>query len=446
MAELRDETELAWRASPGTPPRWASFAVVCACAATIAIPAIGCRMLWQQVVSQPPLGELTFENVVAFLAAAAIAIAAVPRTRIACSVQLAVLLPSIHVGLIAVAWPLWRLCAPSLVDKDRYLAIATAIPLGKATLAIAGVGVVWACMVARRRRDTHWSHAFALFGLVLLLALGVWLPIASRLACQGEHHWAIDPHTVLERPRELAGWVIAPPLALALAYTWLAIRRPDAVAKLRGACTAVIAIAFVLALAVRLDATVADSLVYGNFIPVVLAAALVACGGLVGLVAVAAFRDRTLRRRIDRGTRGIIAGDSCVGALEVAGWLRAPRAVMQPFVLATAEGALPITGAELVLATPLEATVLHVGEAVAVVRGGDHVMVAGLTRADANGPFRTLAGWFAGDEVVVARADLPPASFADVALRAWRPCVAYLGVLVAIALPALAAALAAMPD
>lgn len=447
MADVRDETELAWRDAPGTVPRWARFAIVCACAATIAIPAIGCRMLWRQVITQPPLDQLAFENVLAFLAAAAMAIAAAPRTRVACSLQLAVLLPAIHVGLIALAWPLWRLCSPSLLEHDRYLAIATAIPLGKDTVALAAIGLGWAYAVARRRRDTHWSHAFALFGLVLLLALGLWLPIASRIACSGEYHWAIDPRTVLEQPRELAGWVIAPPLAIALAYTWFAIRRPDLVAARRRTFAGVLVIAFMLAVMLRLDATVADAMVYGNFIPVMLATALVACGGLVGLVTVAAIRDRALRRRLAGSTRGTIVGGVTVsaGALEIAGWLRAPRTVVQPFVLATAEGKLPIPGAELALATPPETTVLHVGEAIAVVRGGDHVMVAGLTRADASGPFRTLAGWFAGDDVVVARADLPPASFADVALRAWRPCVAYLGILVAITVPALAAALAAMP-
>ena len=442
MADLRDETELAWRDAAGTAPRWARVAIVSACVATIAIPAVGCWVLWQQTVGHVPLDELAFKYGLPGLATLAIALIAIPRRPVARALHVAVLLPVVHVGVIAIAWPLWRVCASNLADSDRFFTIARATPLGGVVLALALVGLACAIAVARGRRDVHWSHAFALFGLVLLLVLGVWLPIASRIAC-GSYHLTLDPRTVLAQPRQLVGLVLSPPLAVAIAYTWLAIRSPGWALRHRGAVAASVLAALTLAIMLRLHATVADAIVYGNFVPLVLATALVTCSSLAALVVITIVRDRVLRRRLaSSGSPGTIVaddGDPTIGALEIAGWLRAPRTTVRAFVLATPTGAVPIPGARLVAAVAPETTALHVGEAVSIVRAGDAVVVAGLERDHSGAPFRSLAGPVAGEDVVLALAATPPASLADVALATWRPAVAYLGILVMVVLPALAA-------
>ncbi len=442
MADLRDDAELAWRDAPGTPPRWARSAVMLACMATVAIPAIGCSILWKQTIGHVPLGHVAFKYGLASIAVVAIAVIAIPKSRVARPLHVAVLLPIVHVGVIAIAWALWRLCAPSLADYDGSFTIARTTPLAGAALGLAAIGLTCAIAVARGRRDVHWSHAFALFGLVFLLALGLWLPIASGIAC-GTTRWAFDPDGVFAQRRQLVELVLAPPLAVAIAYTWLAIRSPNWALRYRGAIGAVVLAVLAIAIAFRFHAKVADALVYGNFIPLVLAAALVACGGLAALVAIATVRERALRRRLaTTGSPGTILAEGdepTIGALEIAGWLRAPRTVVRPFVLATPMGAVPIPGARLVAAVAPATTALHVGEAVPIVRVGDAVVVAGLELGNSAGPFRSLAGPVAGDDVVVARTDSPPASFADIALGTWRPAVAYLGILVMLALPALAA-------
>ena len=101
MADLRDDAELAWRNAPGIPPRWARAAVSLACVATVAIPAIGCWILWNQTIGHVP-HDFAFKYGLASVAAAAIAVIAIPKPRVARSLHVAVLLPIIHVGVIEI--------------------------------------------------------------------------------------------------------------------------------------------------------------------------------------------------------------------------------------------------------------------------------------------------------------------------------------------------------
>jgi hypothetical protein len=67
------------------------------------------------------------------------------------------------------------------------------------------------------------------------------------------------------------------------------------------------------------------------------------------------------------------------------------------------------------------------------------VVVAGQTK-DEGGPFRSSSAPLAGS-LYVAPADVERAGFVSAALAMWRPCVAYLLIVTAVALPGLAALL-----
>ncbi len=433
--------DLAFRDAPGTLPGWAWVAIALACFATVLLPAVGGHVLWAQVVNTSVFSAGAIEYGVALLAAIALAVAAIPHLRISRGLQVAVILPAIHVGLIAVGWALWRRCAPNVVDPDGWLVIGMRTSLFGAAFGLAAIGYVAARVIVRRRRDVHWSNAFALYGLALLFAFGLWLPFASAIAVN-RIDFPTDPLELV--PIRLVAWIVAMPTVLAVVYTAIAIRWPDTLARWRTIIATLLGIALLIATALRANATTPEALTFANFIPLLLAAALVACGGLALQVALTAARERGLRRRLEHGVRATVVadgGEPVVGALEIAGWLRAPRTVVRPFTIATLEGELPIPGARLATAIAPATTILRVGEAMPIVSVGDAVVIAGLERRDTGEPFRAHAGLTPGEDIAIARADLPPASAADVAFATWRPTIAYLAILVAISLPALAAEL-----
>jgi hypothetical protein len=433
--------DLVFRDAPGTLPGWACLAIALACVATVLLPAVGGHVLWAQVVNTSVLGAGAIEYGVAALAAIALAVAVIPRSQISRGLQVAVILPMLHVGLIAIGWLLWRRCVPNVVDPDGWLVIGTRTSLFGAAFGLAAIGYIAARVIVRRRRDVHWTNAFALFGLALLFAFGLWLPFASTIVSHRIDN-PIDPAELV--PLRLVAWIVAMPTVLAITYTAIAIRSPDQLAHWRSIIATLLGIALLIATGLRGNASTSEALTFANFIPLLLATALVACGGLAVQILSTAARERALRRRLEHGVRATVVadgGESVVGALEIAGWLRAPRTVVRPFTIATAEGELPIPGARLAAAIAPLTTVLRVGEAMPIVSVGDAVVIAGLDRRETGEPFRAHAGLTPGEDIAIARADLPPASVADVAFATWRPTIAYLAILVAISLPALAAEL-----
>jgi hypothetical protein len=439
--DVCDSIQLGMRAEPGTLPGWASAAIAFACLATVALPAVGGHVLWAQVVKTSVLTRTSVEWGVAALAAVALAIAVAPRLQIGRALQVAVVLPAIHVGLVAIGWALWRRCVPNVVDPDGWMTIGMNTSLIGAVLGFGAIGYVAARLIVRRRRDVEWSNAFAVYGLALLLAFGLWLPFASAIA---SHRTAWPTNPVELMPARLVIWIAATPTVIAVAYTALAIRWPDWLGRYRTLVAVKLGLIAVIAMFVRATASIAEALTFANFIPLLLATAVVACSGLALQVAMTAWRERSVRRRLAKGIRATIVadgGEPVIGALEIAGWLRAPRTVVRPFTIATPDGELPIPGARLAATISPTTTVLRVGEAMPVVSVGDAVMIAGLERATTGEPFRAHAGWMPGEDIAIARTDLPPASAADVAFATWRPTIAYLAILVAISLPALAAVL-----
>ncbi|HEY1550073.1 MAG TPA: hypothetical protein VGG28_19735 [Kofleriaceae bacterium] len=433
--------DLVFRDAPGTLPVWARVAIAMACLATVLLPAVGGHVLWAQVVNTSVLSAGAVEYGVAVLAAIAMAVAAIPRLHTGRGLQVAVILPAIHVGLIAIGWLLWQRCIPNVVDPDGWLVIGMHTSLFGAAAGLAAIGYVAARVIVHRRRDVHWSNAFALFGLALLFAFGAWLPFASAIA-SARIHSPLDPTELV--PMRLVAWMVAMPTVLAIGYTALAIRWPDQLGRWRASLIVAFGLVLLVAVGLRANASTSEALTFANFIPLLLATALIACGGLALQVALTSARERALRRRLANGVHATVVadgGEPVVGALEIAGWLRAPRTVVRSFTIATAEGELPIPGARLATAIAPATTILRVGEAMPIVSVGDAIVIAGLERRDTGEPFRAHAGLTPGEDIAIARADLPPATAADVAFATWRPTIAYLAILVAISVPALAAEL-----
>jgi len=182
-------------------------------------------------------------------------------------------------------------------------------------------------------------------------------------------------------------------------------------------------------------------LLYWNFFPGVLAFAIVAMRSLVALGAVTWWGTAKTKRAFAalerRGATVVDDGDEPVVGLEITSWLRGPRVVQRSFAVRTSIGTLPVRGAHLVAPMPPATTQLRTGESIKVLGPRDDVQIAG--HGDAGGdPFRTSAAPIA-DAMYVAPASYDSAGFASAALVMWRPCVAYLLIVSAVAIPALAA-------
>ncbi|HEY5944390.1 MAG TPA: hypothetical protein VIV40_02820, partial [Kofleriaceae bacterium] len=120
-----------------------------------------------------------------------------------------------------------------------------------------------------------------------------------------------------------------------------------------------------------------------------------------------------------------------IARLEITSWLRGPHLTVRPFVVATSHGELPVQGAPLLAAIPRITTQLDVGEHADLMMPGDRAVVAGHSMAS-NAPFRGLD---APDIAMIAAPDARRYRFSDVTLVVWRPAVAYLAILIAVALP-----------
>ena len=252
-------------------------------------------------------------------------------------------------------------------------------------------------------------------------------------------------HTLLNDAGARVAFVVAPPTLIAIGFTVIALRRPSWLIASTGALGGALGMLMLVAVSARLDASGRVMLLYSNFVPVMLAAAVVAIFALMVLGGVTWWRARSMHRSFTARERrgGTITPDSDepVIGLEITSWLRGPRVVQRGFALQTSVGTLPVRGAHLVAGLPAATTQLRVGERLKVLAPGDEVQIAG--HGDASGdPFRTSAAPLA-DGMFVAPAALDKPGFPSVALVLWRPCVAYLLIVSAIAVPALAALLAA---
>jgi hypothetical protein len=127
----------------------------------------------------------------------------------------------------------------------------------------------------------------------------------------------------------------------------------------------------------------------------------------------------------------------------ITSWLRAPRFELGSFVVTTGrEDVLVPAGAMYAGSLPIATTLLRPGESAELLYRGHRVIVSGYDEYAGDHPFRAARVLVPSPSgVFVARAEDPGTWFDDVALASWRPCVAYLAIVMAVAIPGLVAAL-----
>jgi hypothetical protein len=442
---FRDFSELPLdRQSPGMLPVWVRTVIVLACIVSFASITIGSQLLWAQLPSWVELGA--FRHALTFFISFWILVTFFPPWPLSRALRVAVLLPIAHAVVIACAWPVWTAVSRFVRDADAATSVATQFPL-MVVVGVTAVGFAAAAFVLARRRSGDWIHGFAMLALAELLLLGLWLPIACAASPGGYGEWWSVDEPLLAAPVQTLALIIGPPTLVAIAFTGFALRRPQRLPAVQGQIRTTLAVVLFIAVCSRVSASPRVMLLYSNFVPLLLAAALVAVLALCVLGAVSWWRLHAAQRtfaRLERRSGKVTVdargeGDRVAIGVEITSWLRGPRVIQAPFAVATAAGTLPVHGAELVAPISPSTTQLHVGERIAVLRDGDDVQVAGLTDAGGD-PFRTSAAPLA-DRVFVSPLTPDRGGFASVALAMWRPAVAYLLIISTIALPALAAIL-----
>jgi hypothetical protein len=446
-----------------------TLTIALACVVTMVVAAAGPRMMWSHgayVVDYnvfgdfdrhalaPPGFELWVCNALALGFAVWIAASFLPRWSLARAVRVAVLLPVGHALLMAAAWWLWPTISARLPRLAETAPLVDALPMA---WVIAGgfaacVGFGW---LAAPKRRGEWVHGAVMLALATLLLVGIWLPIGSEAFAPAstQKHWFVGspliefPHAFDDAGRWISR-ILVPPFVVALAFTTVALRRPDLIRRYGQGIRVAVYVAFGIAILFRLNPTYAAALVYVNFVHVLLALCAVSIATLGLLATSLAWRRIRGRRALARDPlrrEGVIAadGDDPVAYVEITTMLRGPRTALRPFTVTTRDGAIPLaSGAELVSALSPSTTQLATGESLAALRCGDRVAIAGLVEPPANHPFRDSSALVPGTHgVYVARIGDEPGRFASLALALWRPSVAYFAIVMAVALVGLVTAL-----
>jgi len=418
-------------------PRWIALVVFGGALATIAVAALGADNLHRWVGSKNLIVDPSY---LVIGLALALAPCAMPGSRAPRALRVALVLPVLHfvaVALIPMA------LSPRLMATERTLddtALLRALPYQWVLAVAAAETMIVAALIAWRRRG-EWAQAMVVLALVQLLLVGLWLPIASslwaELAAQQHVMWHWHPRA------GLVAFLLAPPCAIAALYTALAIRTPELVRGHRSAVATALAGVITSALFVSCDLSFEGSVAYANMVDVMLAFVAVA-GAALGVLAVSSARRP---RPTGRQLIGTIDGDEqIVASFEIASWLRGARPIVHAFELRTDRERIPIPArAQLACPLPPGSTHLAAGESIAVLRRGDRVAVSGLVAPEGSDPFRTSTAWTAGSDGLCVHGELEqPRDFAEVALQLWRPHVAYILVVTAVALPAIVALLVAL--
>jgi len=430
---------------------WVRWAVGLACVVTFLIAVVVPRVL-SQYGDGTMFDGFWFQNGLALAVGMVIAFGCIPLDGVSRSVRLAVVLPLLHLGLMIVAWLGWALLSSRMSRAVVMLPVLDAVPLGWVLGAVAATIGMAGAWIGRSRRGEA-IHAIVMISLVALLLLGLWLPFASLgVTSPDAETWrdAISRwdslRAQLASPARLAAIVLGPPLVGAIGYTLIAIRRRHWIPRVRIAVVAVLAVAWVMAISIRRDASDHAVIVYSNFMPWLLAAAVAALAAIAALTVVTwlgGHRRRAGGWRQHTGRISAARGELIAG-YEIASWLRGPRAITTACEVVTAGGTLPVpAGAQLFAPLPLATTLLRTGERVAVVRGGDAVCLGGYEQHATGQPFRDSGAPIPGERGVVIGPTAEDGG-GQLALVAWRPCIAYLIIVVVVAVPALIAALQPM--
>jgi hypothetical protein len=429
------------RKRPGELSDWVTFVIVSACFVTFVGVTLGVDLVFNQLDRAVDRGWIPYG--LTFVVAFCMLAAWLPPAKLSRALRVAVVLPAVHALVVSLAWPAWHALSRFIQDRSTTSELATHFPIGLGTAAAIVAFIAFACLFARRRSG-EWLHGFIMLALTELLLVGLWLPISCNVWPGGEGEWWSSADPVVVDAGLRVALAVVPPTLVALTFTALALRRPSQLLHARPLIIALVIAGCVFALAARAGATGREMLLYSNLLPILLTAMAVAIGALVIFGVALAVRSYAAQHAFNhkRRTEGVIVIDDDAPAVgfEITSWLRGPRVVQRPFAVSIAGATIPVNGAHLVAALPAATTQLHIGESFAVLRPGDRVTIAGHTNASGD-PFRTSAAPLAG-ELFIAPADRSVSGFAHVALAMWRPCVAYLLIVVAVALPALAALVA----
>jgi hypothetical protein len=309
-----------------------------------------------------------------------------------------------------------------------------------------GVGLALFLVLGRAiggRRD--WTHAFVMLALAYVLLLGLWLPIAARVPVRvdiwGEHfkatRWWLE-----ESPETIAAFALVPPLAVAMLYTLIKLRRP---ALLPGLLVAVAVVAlFACSVLARIDANNGAFLIHDNFVHLLLAAVAIAIIAVNTLAFTTWLAGRRTARQLAYDHRDAAVSDDdseVVGCLQITSWLRGPRLWLRSFTARTGGEELPIpSGANLATAMPKISSAMRSGEAVVVLSKSDPITLGGFVERDVgDSPFRSVKVMVPGPAgITVGRREPMSTPVESMLLTAWRPSVAYLLILLAVAVPSLA--------
>lgn len=433
---------------PGSVTSRVRWLIGTACAVTLLLAAIGMQEMWNCVVwiqrswgaADPEAGAFWYRHGLALAVTAAIALAWLPRFPISRLLRVAVVLPLVHLAAIVAAGRVWSVFEGGLANLDglrfkpdfmEYVHVTTpsACVVGLVFAALVLIGIVI------KRRHGEWAHATVMLALSYLLLLGMWLPVVARMAV-GETSHRYWTYTVRVLDTDTVAWLATVPTALiAIAFSLMVFRLPATLSRMRPLLRPVMVTAFVLALMVAASLPNKSWLVYLESSYLLMTAVVLAVASVTLLVAVTWIRSLLAHRRA-RGvtyTNGVVsADDDDVARYEVTSWLRGPRLVVGRFVVTTPHGDVPVHGAPLLVAVPAASTTLDVGEHVPVLRAGDRVVLAARTAKADGHPFRASD---AGEITAVATPDAHRLRFSDIALVVWRPAVAYLAILVAVAAP-----------
>ena len=395
-----------------------------------------------------------FYQVPALAVAVSMVLSLLPKGSTSRWIRLATLLPFLHLGLFPLVGWLWHLYLARLGGPPSRLPLIEQLPAPAIALALGLLVLVCSLVVATRRPHTgtpRWLHSITVFALLHLLLLGLWLPMASAGWGQLlEHQWIGRNLLVPASNVATFTWVaLAPPTAVALLLTLVLALWPKRFARRAAELTAVGVMLFTIALLLRSGATFEAFIGYANFVHVLLSQALF-CLFCIASLALSHWRSvRVVRNDADRPApwvqRGVVesTGISPVGWVEYLGWLGGLRMQLRAFALRTESGELEVPAhSALIAPMPAWTASANAGERVSLLSASDEVTVSGFVApAGDSGPYRQARRPVPGTDgmvVTTARGERETV-LRDVMLIVWRPCVFYLLVATAAAIPGVVA-------
>jgi hypothetical protein len=432
--------------------------IIGACFVSIAIAALGMDSMWGSVEwiinFNAPMHRESFwyTNGLAIAMAIALCAAWLPTFPVSRLLRVAVLMPILHLVAIVVAGIAWSVLRHEVELAGWGSSHLPKIALPSAAALVVASAAVLAIGIAIKRRHGEWAHATVMLTLSFLLLVGLWLPILARLSVS-----APGPFRAAEALQEYGdelGWywnwrsshrllsrevftllAIVPTALIAVGFTALRFRSPRAFARIKGWPSTTVKLLLGGAILAALTSPDEGWLLYLESSYLVLFAALLAIGALITLTVTTRLGSLAAHfwfRRLPK-LEGVIAHDDDGEAarFEITSWLRGPRLATRSFVVTTPHGSVPLDGVHVLAPIPATTTNLDVGEHAPVLQPGDRVVIAGRATKGAD-PFRSIGGT---DIAVIAARGSRPYRFSDATLVVWRPAVAYLAILIAVALP-----------